>query len=205
MSAHPTATRSTTMVGTARHSRRLVPLLPGFLHRQHRAARDTRRSGRTTVATAIRGGGLWDRLRGVADHRWAAGRHLRAQARVPAGDRRIHAGLGPLWPGDQPDDADRARVLQAIMAATLTPQVLAIIRVEFAPHERPFAIGLYGTSMGFASIVAQVLGGGACQLGSFRLVVAPDLSDQYSDRLGGGRLCGDAGNRAVPSDPRWIC
>jgi MFS family permease len=52
-----------------------------------------------------------------------------------------------------------SRVLQAMMAATLTPQVLAIIRVEFAPHERPFAIGLYGTSMGFASIVAQVLGG----------------------------------------------
>jgi EmrB/QacA subfamily drug resistance transporter len=52
-----------------------------------------------------------------------------------------------------------SRVLQAVMAATLTPQVLAIIRVEFAPHERPFAIGLYGTSMGFASIVAQLLGG----------------------------------------------
>jgi EmrB/QacA subfamily drug resistance transporter len=52
-----------------------------------------------------------------------------------------------------------SRVLQAVMAATLTPQILAIIRVEFAPHERPFAIGLYGTSMGFASIVAQLLGG----------------------------------------------
>jgi MFS family permease len=52
-----------------------------------------------------------------------------------------------------------SRVLQAVMAATLTPQVLAIIRVEFALHERPFAIGLYGTSMGFASVVAQLLGG----------------------------------------------
>ena len=52
-----------------------------------------------------------------------------------------------------------SRVLQAVTAATLTPQVLAIIRVEFAQHERSFAIGLYGASMGFASIVAQVLGG----------------------------------------------
>jgi EmrB/QacA subfamily drug resistance transporter len=51
------------------------------------------------------------------------------------------------------------RVVQAVTAATLTPQVLAIIRVEFAHNERAFAIGLYSTSMGFASIVAQLLGG----------------------------------------------
>ncbi len=50
-------------------------------------------------------------------------------------------------------------LLQAITAATLVPQVLAIIRMEFAPHERPVAIGLYGMSMGLASIVAQLLGG----------------------------------------------
>src|SRR6201994_60622 len=41
-----------------------------------------------------------------------------------------------------------ARVVQAVAAATLTPQVLAIIRMEFAPGERRVAIGLYGTSMG---------------------------------------------------------
>ena len=52
-----------------------------------------------------------------------------------------------------------SRVLQAITAATLVPQVLSIIRVEFTAHERPIAIGLYGTSMGLASIVAQLLGG----------------------------------------------
>jgi MFS family permease len=52
-----------------------------------------------------------------------------------------------------------ARVLQALTAATLVPQVLAIIRVEFSAAERPLAIGLYGTSMGVASIVAQLLGG----------------------------------------------
>jgi len=52
-----------------------------------------------------------------------------------------------------------SRVLQAITAASLVPQVLAIIRLEFPAQERPLAIGLYGTSMGFASIVAQLLGG----------------------------------------------
>jgi MFS family permease len=52
-----------------------------------------------------------------------------------------------------------SRVLQAITAATLVPQVLAIIRMEFSARERPVAIGLYGTSMGLASIVAQLLGG----------------------------------------------
>jgi predicted MFS family arabinose efflux permease len=52
-----------------------------------------------------------------------------------------------------------ARVVQAVAAATVTPQVLAIIRTEFTPAERPTAIGLYGTSMGLASIMGQVLGG----------------------------------------------
>jgi EmrB/QacA subfamily drug resistance transporter len=52
-----------------------------------------------------------------------------------------------------------ARVLQAITAATVTPQVLGMIRSEFPTHERPTAIGLYGTSMGLASIMGQVLGG----------------------------------------------
>jgi MFS family permease len=52
-----------------------------------------------------------------------------------------------------------SRVLQAITAATLVPQVLALIRVEFPAPERPLAIGLYGTSMGCASIVPQLLGG----------------------------------------------
>src|ERR1700743_3555944 len=49
-----------------------------------------------------------------------------------------------------------APVLQAVMAATVTPQVLAIIRHEFLPRERATAIGLYGTSMGLASIMGQV-------------------------------------------------
>jgi EmrB/QacA subfamily drug resistance transporter len=66
-----------------------------------------------------------------------------------------------------------SRVLQAVMAATLTPQVLAIIRVEFAPDERPLATGLYGTSMGFASIVAQLLGGMLVSMDLFGLSWRP--------------------------------
>jgi EmrB/QacA subfamily drug resistance transporter len=60
-----------------------------------------------------------------------------------------------------------SRVVQAVTAAALTPQVLAIIRITFAPQERAFAIGLYGTSMGFASIVAQVVGGSLVSLDLF--------------------------------------
>jgi MFS family permease len=52
-----------------------------------------------------------------------------------------------------------SRALQGVTAALMTPQVLAIIRVEFTREEQPFAIGLYGASMGFASIVAQLVGG----------------------------------------------
>jgi EmrB/QacA subfamily drug resistance transporter len=61
------------------------------------------------------------------------------------------------------------RVLQAVTAAMLTPQVLAIIRVEFPPGERANAIGLYGTSMGIASIVAQLAGGTLVSLDLFGL------------------------------------
>ena len=52
-----------------------------------------------------------------------------------------------------------ARIAQAMAAAAIVPQVLATIRAEFGPDERAFAIGLYGTSMGVASIAAQLMGG----------------------------------------------
>jgi EmrB/QacA subfamily drug resistance transporter len=63
-------------------------------------------------------------------------------------------GLSPT-----PETLIACRVAQAICAAAVTPQVLAIIRVEFATSERPIAIGMYGASMGLASITAQLLGG----------------------------------------------
>jgi EmrB/QacA subfamily drug resistance transporter len=59
------------------------------------------------------------------------------------------------------------RVAQAICAAAVTPQVLAIIRVEFAADERPIAVGMYGASMGLASIAAQLLGGLLVSLNMF--------------------------------------
>jgi MFS family permease len=63
-------------------------------------------------------------------------------------------GLSPT-----PETLIACRVAQAICAAIVTPQVLAIIRVEFATSERAIAIGLYGGSMGLVSISAQLLGG----------------------------------------------
>ena len=100
-----------------------------------------------------------------------------------------------------------SRVLQAMMAATLTPQVLAIIRVEFAQHERPFAIGLYGTSMGFASIVAQVLGGALVSINLFgwswrSIFLSTSRSAGWRSAL--PRLRWSCGNHAVPRDPRSI-
>jgi len=51
------------------------------------------------------------------------------------------------------------RVAQAICAAIVTPQVLAIIRVEFAASERPIAIGLYGASMCSFIGISPAVGG----------------------------------------------
>lgn len=60
-----------------------------------------------------------------------------------------------------------SRVVQGICAATVTPQVLAIIRVGFAENERPVAIGIYGATIGFASITAQLFGGFLVSLDMF--------------------------------------
>ena len=56
-----------------------------------------------------------------------------------------------------------ARVLQGLTAAIMAPQVLAIIRVTFSEHERARAIGYYGTTIGVASIAAQLVGGALIQ------------------------------------------
>ena len=52
-----------------------------------------------------------------------------------------------------------SRVLQGLTAALMNPQVLAIIRVTFPPGERARAIGYFGTTLGLASIAAQLVGG----------------------------------------------
>lgn len=56
-----------------------------------------------------------------------------------------------------------ARVLQGLTAALMNPQVLAIIRVTFPEHERARAIGYFGTTIGLASILAQLIGGALVQ------------------------------------------
>ncbi len=62
-----------------------------------------------------------------------------------------------------------SRVLQGLTAALLNPQVLAIIRVTFPDHERARAIGFFGTTLGLASILAQLIGGGLVQADLFGL------------------------------------
>jgi MFS family permease len=52
-----------------------------------------------------------------------------------------------------------SRVLQGLTAALMNPQVLALIRVTFPENERARAIGYFGTTLGLASIAAQLIGG----------------------------------------------
>ena len=56
-----------------------------------------------------------------------------------------------------------SRVLQGLTAALMNPQVLAIIRVTFPENERARAIGYFGTTLGLASIAAQLVGGALIQ------------------------------------------
>ena len=56
-----------------------------------------------------------------------------------------------------------SRVLQGLTAALMNPQVLAIIRVTFPEGERARAIGYFGTTLGLASIAAQLVGGALVQ------------------------------------------
>lgn len=51
------------------------------------------------------------------------------------------------------------RVLQALAATAMAPQVLASIRVLFPPDEQPRALGLYGATFGLGNIAGQILGG----------------------------------------------
>ncbi|WP_431513572.1 MFS transporter [Variovorax sp. DAIF25] len=51
------------------------------------------------------------------------------------------------------------RILQALAAAIMAPQVLATIRVMFAGKAQARALGLYGATFGLANIGGQLLGG----------------------------------------------
>ncbi len=52
-----------------------------------------------------------------------------------------------------------SRVFQGMTAAMMNPQVLALIRVIFPENERARAIGYFSTTLGLASIAAQLIGG----------------------------------------------
>jgi MFS family permease len=52
-----------------------------------------------------------------------------------------------------------ARLLQALTAAAMAPQALASIHALFPANERGRALGLYGVTIGLASVVGQLLGG----------------------------------------------
>ena len=56
-----------------------------------------------------------------------------------------------------------ARLLQGLTAAVMNPQVLAMIRVTFPAGERARAIGYFSTTLGLASILAQLVGGALIQ------------------------------------------
>ena len=100
-----------------------------------------------------------------------------------------------------------ARVLEAVTAAiAVFPQVLAVIRVEFAEDERPLAVGLDGTSMGFASILAQLLGGLLVSMNLFGWSWRLIFLYQYPDRARRDRPGIEHGQeiREAHAVPRWI-
>ena len=61
------------------------------------------------------------------------------------------------------------RIAQGAAAAMMTPQVLSFIQVSFAPSERPVAMSAYVVTLGLASILGLVLGGGLIAINLFGL------------------------------------
>ena len=51
------------------------------------------------------------------------------------------------------------RVLQGVMGAMMSPQVLSIIHVSLPPHERRLAFGIFGVVVGLGAFAGNVLGG----------------------------------------------
>jgi EmrB/QacA subfamily drug resistance transporter len=52
-----------------------------------------------------------------------------------------------------------ARVVQGLMAGVMFPQVLSIIQVAYKPEERASVLGIYGVTLGMATILGPLLGG----------------------------------------------
>jgi EmrB/QacA subfamily drug resistance transporter len=52
-----------------------------------------------------------------------------------------------------------SRVLQGLMGAIMFPQILAVIQVTFPPRERGTAFGMFGATIGLATITGPLVGG----------------------------------------------
>ncbi|MDQ1438183.1 MAG: hypothetical protein QOK43_1812 [Acidimicrobiaceae bacterium] len=52
------------------------------------------------------------------------------------------------------------RVIQGMFAGLMFPQVLSIIQVAYKPEERAGVLGIYGVTLGMATILGPLLGGG---------------------------------------------
>ena len=52
-----------------------------------------------------------------------------------------------------------SRVFQGLMGAVMFPQVLAVIQVTFPPRERGTALGIFGATIGLATITGPLVGG----------------------------------------------
>jgi EmrB/QacA subfamily drug resistance transporter len=52
-----------------------------------------------------------------------------------------------------------SRVLQGLMGAVMFPQILSVIQVTFPPRERGAAFGMFGATIGLATITGPLVGG----------------------------------------------
>jgi EmrB/QacA subfamily drug resistance transporter len=52
-----------------------------------------------------------------------------------------------------------SRVLQGLMGAVMFPQTLSVIQVTFPPRERGTALGIFGATIGLATITGPLVGG----------------------------------------------
>jgi EmrB/QacA subfamily drug resistance transporter len=58
-----------------------------------------------------------------------------------------------------PDMLIGSRVLQGLMGAIMFPQILSVIQVTFPPQERAGAFGMFGATIGLATITGPLVGG----------------------------------------------
>ena len=93
-----------------------------------------------------------------------------------------------------------ARVLQAVGAACLVPTSLALLLPEFAPAERPAAIGVWAAIGGIAAALGPPLGGLLVQ-GSWRLVFLVNLPVGALALTGAARVLRESRDEAPQGRP----